>query len=698
MSAVLKAETPEEGARRLFARELAEGFQVVAMHCYCRANGEPLFYRARLNHPTQPKLIRPLYLDGLRFKLGEPSSPAQGKPLYRLPDLLAAPLATAWVVEGESCADALADLGIVATTSGSAGSASAADWQPLAGRACVIWPDNDAPGRRYGNVLAAKLRALGCKVEIVDIAALALPDKGDCVDWLTARASATAADVQALARIEQSEEAATVRHAPEPLRRPVPPPEPYPVAELGPILAPACESLRRVIQAPDAVCGASLLAAASLAVQGLANVENDGRSHPLSLWFLTVAESGERKSAVDSEAMQPAREYEKSLAVEYTGAAVLHDAALQEWNARGDRARKDAAKAGAVGLADALGAIGPAPPAPLRPIVIVADFTAEGLSKLLATGRPSVGAFTDEAALVFGGHGMTKETVTRTAGTLSKLWDSGTLDRIRASEGAVKLYGRRLALHLMAQPVIAERALSDDLLSGQGFLARCLLAWPESTAGRRPYRAENLRDDTALIHYRARLANLSRRQLPLADGERNELAPRGLRLAPDAFTAWRNVHDIIEGEMAPGKRYATTAVRPWANKAPEQCLRIAGVLTLLENPEAQEIDAATIDRAAELAIWHLNEAARLAGTAELSAEVRDAEAVLEWCHSEGRDKVYSTVALQRGPSRIRELARFWRAMDELVNAGWAEKIDGGAEMDGARRRHVWRIVPKGEGR
>ncbi|TAL92302.1 MAG: DUF3987 domain-containing protein, partial [Rhodanobacter sp.] len=88
------------------------------------------------------------------------------------------------------------------------------------------------------------------------------------------------------------------RTAPEPLRRPVPPPEPYPVAELGPILAPACESLRRVIQAPDAICGASLLAAASLAVQGLADVENSGRVTPLSLWLLTVAESGERKSAV----------------------------------------------------------------------------------------------------------------------------------------------------------------------------------------------------------------------------------------------------------------------------------------------------------------------------------------------------------------------------------------------------------------
>jgi len=97
----------------------------------------------------------------------------------------------------------------------------------------------------------------------------ALPAGGDCVDWL--HPNATAADVLALptAPLDPAERtdcfAENTASEPEPLRRPVPAPEPYPVGELGPILSPACESLRRVIQAADAVCGASLLAAASLA-------------------------------------------------------------------------------------------------------------------------------------------------------------------------------------------------------------------------------------------------------------------------------------------------------------------------------------------------------------------------------------------------------------------------------------------------
>jgi hypothetical protein len=44
------------------------------------------------------------------------------------------------------------------------------------------------------------------------------------------------------------------------------------------------------------------------------------------------------------------------------------------------------------------------------------------------------------------------------------------------------LYGRRLAMHLMVQPIIAQKVLSDPLLHGQGFLNRCLACWPTSIA------------------------------------------------------------------------------------------------------------------------------------------------------------------------------------------------------------------------
>lgn len=483
--------------------------------------------------------------------------------------------------------------------------------------------------------------------------------------------------------------------APEPLRRPTPPAEPYPVAELGPIVRPACESLRRVIQAPDAVCAASLLAAASLATQGLANVEVHGRLYPLSLWLLTVAESGERKSAVDTEGMRGVREAERALEEAFAAAVEVHDAEVEQWNAQREAAKSVARKAKGGGLAQSLRELGTAPAAPLLPFLTVQDFTAEGLAKLLRDGRPSMGAFTDEGGLVFGGHGMTHETVTRTAATLSKLWDSGDLDRVRSGDGALKLHGRRLALHLLVQPVIAERALSDATLSGQGFLARCLLAWPEGTAGTRAYVTENLADDEALRKFTTRTRELLARDLPIAEGTRNELAPRVLTLAPDATEAWITAYNAIEHAEAPGKTFE--ACKTWASKAAEQALRIAGVLTLVREPEAQRIEADSIRSATELALWYLTEAKRLAGTAELSPEVRDAEALLGWCHDTGREFLHSRAALRLGPARIRERKRFVEAAHELERAGWALPIEGGMCLDGVSHRQVWRILPASVG-
>ena len=692
MSAVMQtAETPKDAARRLAAGAIREGFQPDALHEYRDADDVSIYWRIRCKRADGEKWIRPMHWNGAAYVMGEPSFP-NGKPLYRLPDLAKAD--SVFVVEGEACADALAMLGLSATTSGSASSADAADWTPLRGRSVTIWPDADKPGEKYAVEVADKLRALGCKVRIVDNAALHLAEHGDAVDWLAAHPNATAADVRALATVEDSQVSQVSQHvaAPEPLRRPVPPPEPYPVAELGPILQPACESLRRVIQAPDAVCGSSLLAAASLATQGLANVELDGRTIPLSLWMLTVAESGERKSAVDAEAMRAVRDVEKELVKTHDAERIVFDAALEQWRAQREHAKGEAKKRGGAGLANALQELGKPPQPPLLPMLTVADFTAEGLAKMLAAGRPSVGAFTDEAALVFGGHGMTKETITRTAGTLSKLWDAGTLDRIRSTDGAVKLYGRRLAMHLLAQPVIAERALSDDVLAGQGFLARCLIAWPESTAGTRHYVAESLRDDPALVQFNRAMSHLLRIDLPLAEGSRNELAPRALRLTAEAKDAWRAVHDAIERQQTPSGKYTTC--KAWASKSAEQVLRIAGVLTLLESPTANTIAAATIERAAELALWHLDEAARLAGTAELSPEVRDAEALLNWCHETGRQLLCSNDALRKGPNRIRERDKFLRAMEVLSDAGWSRPIDGGAAIGGQHYRNVWHIVGK----
>lgn len=196
-------ENPQAAARRLAGSVIAQGFEPSGLHVYSDAEGVPWCWRIRATHANGEKWIRPMHHDGCAFVTGEPKAPPNGKPLYRLPDLRGD--GVAFVVEGETCADALASLGLTATTSGSADSADAADWTPLRGRHVVIWRDNDAAGLRYAEAVTAKLCGLAAVVDWLDLVPLALPDKGDCVDWLALNTHATAGDVLALARASPPE-------------------------------------------------------------------------------------------------------------------------------------------------------------------------------------------------------------------------------------------------------------------------------------------------------------------------------------------------------------------------------------------------------------------------------------------------------------------------------------------------------------
>src|SRR5215470_17211839 len=100
------------------------------------------------------------------------------------------------------------------------------------------------------------------------------------------------------------------------------------------------------------------------------------------------------------------------------------------------------------------------------------DPTYEGLCRLLAEGQPSIGIFAAEAGQFIGGHGLSDDAKLRTAAGLSAAWDGEPIKRVRAGDGVMVLSGRRIALHLLAQPDVAASLLSDRVLTDQGLLSR----------------------------------------------------------------------------------------------------------------------------------------------------------------------------------------------------------------------------------
>lgn len=79
--------------------------------------------------------------------------------------------------------------------------------------------------------------------------------------------------------------------------------EPFPFHVLRPLIEEACRDIQQAVQTPDALIAQCVLASANLAVQPLRDMDIDGRGFPLSLYLLTIAATGERKSSID----QPGR-------------------------------------------------------------------------------------------------------------------------------------------------------------------------------------------------------------------------------------------------------------------------------------------------------------------------------------------------------------------------------------------------------
>jgi len=319
--------------------------------------------------------------------------------------------------------------------------------------------------------------------------------------------------------------------------------------------------------------------------------------------------------------------------------------------------------------------------------LLVREPTYEGIVRLLAHGQPSIGLFNDEGGRFLGGYAMSREHQQKTISGLNDLWDGKPIDRVRSGDGASLLYGRRMSLHLMLQPVVAKPVLSDPLLLGQGFVARCLLCWPESTAGQRDYKPIDLTVDADVRCYNTRLLDILRADLPIAPGTRNELAPRQLPLDPGAKRLWVAFHNHVEHQL--GDEQPLAPIRGLGSKAAEHTLRIAGVLTLADDLAASEINGEHLKGGIALVQFYLTEALRLVDAGTANSDLILAEKLLAWAQQ--YDHIYPQRIYQYGPNGIRDKQTAHRLASILEEHGWLMCVEGGLEVDGAHRRDVWRV-------
>jgi hypothetical protein len=474
---------------------------------------------------------------------------------------------------------------------------------------------------------------------------------------------------------------------PQPLVREVEDSAPYPVDALGP-LREAVEAVQRRTQAPMAIPAQSALSVAALAVQAHADVETLGGVRPLSLYCLTIAASGERKSSCDAPLMEAMRQFEREQSIAHSEARKAWAIDHEIWKKRHEAvlAKIKSAKASRIDLE----ALGPEPAAPALPDRLVSEPTYEGLTKLFHLGHPSLGLFSDEGGQFLGGFAMSQDNRMKTLAALNDLWMGNPIKRTRQGDGAFTLYGRRLSLHLMVQPLVALGFMGDPLAGDTGFLPRCLICEPASTIGTRLHVAAGW-DDGPLLAFAERLADILYTGIAM-DPEARELKPRVLPLSPEARTLLIAFSDTVERAQAPGAEYEL--VRGYASKAAEQAARIAGVLSLWADMGTQAVQPEALRWGIQLASFYLSEAKRLANAATVSVEVSKAEALRKWMQSPSWGKPWLTLrdVVRLGPARLRENPEARKAIELLEDNGWLIPMPRGTSIEGKVTREAWRIV------
>jgi Protein of unknown function (DUF3987) len=247
-------------------------------------------------------------------------------------------------------------------------------------------------------------------------------------------------------------------------------------------------------------------------------------------------------------------------------------------------------------------------------------------------------------------------------------------------------------MHLLVQPGVSNLLLGSHELNDQGLVSRVLASAPATTAGARFWRESRPESDRAIRRYGARILQILEHALPLERDRRNELAPRTLRLASSARQRLIDFMDHVERQLGP--KGPLGPIRAFANKMPEHAARLASVLALIEQLDADQVSVHHLEAGILLAEHYAAEARRLQDAGPVTPELDLTQRVLEWLLGDWSGKPLISVPdlYTYGPNPVRDKRTASRTIAILEDHGWLVRQDGSAKVNGTMRRDVWRLV------
>ncbi len=615
---------------------------------YTNSQGKPVGVVVRWDRDGG-KEIRPVARNGKGWGIGAMPVP---RPLYALSELADADLV--FVTEGEKAADALRELGLVATTcAGGSQAAGKTDWSPLRGKEVVLSPDNDSSGERYADDVFRLLNELEPRPVIKEITLPGLPEKGDAVEFIAARREAgldnEAIRAELLKLVDEVEAEVVGPISWEP---PVPLghfdlPE-FPLEEFPSKLEwlrDYCAAVAESYQVPPDLPGMLVLAVGAAALAKRVEIVVVGDWHePVNLFVAVAMEPGERKSAVFGAITRPLSEFEREEAERLAPDIARNESErvilanrLKDAETKAAKASKpeeqEEAKKKAFELKEELRNL-----EVLRaPRYCADDATPEAVSRLLHEQAGRIALLSPEGDtfdLMAGRYGTSGQP---NLGVYLKghAGDDIRVDRVSKDRPPEYVQHPALTVGLAVQPEVLRGLMEKKGFRGRGVLGRFLYSMPRSRVGHRSLRAMPVPPSVA-----RRYADGIRTALRLQPATDNSGRPCAhiIRLSADAIEELDDFRQRVENELREGQ--AMSAIRDWGTKLPGAVCRIAGIFHGLihastGSPSSFEIDAETMRSAiaiGEYAVEHARAAYFEMGT---DPAISLARRILDWLVKEG---------------------------------------------------------------
>lgn len=442
-------------------------------------------------------------------------------------------------------------------------------------------------------------------------------------------------------------------------------------------------------QAPDALICTSMLSAMAFACQGNIDVDCNGVK-PVSLYTITVAPSGERKSTVDDMLSESIRQFNLDLESNSKKGIEEYDTLIDIWRIKLDALKNkysSAVKKGDVSLDKIESEIAihklSMPQKPRREKILVEDSTVEALFDILSDEFASVLLSSNEGGTI------TKGTIFKNSPFLNKVSDGQEFYIDRKSAPSFKIKNSRLSISLMIQFGIFDKLLfkQGNDLRASGFLARCLICQPSTKQGTRyktPFvnpQLEFKKNQTkeGFDWFQNRMTGFIR----LAHQKKTSGTPKSImRLSDDAQILYCRQYNLIEGQLNIGCRLYN--FKDVGSRYMEQVLRIASILQYFTT-EKLVIEAITLQAAINIFEYYVSEFLNIFKEKDDNYNVdRNAYELITWLRSMVKrygylngpirhNSISKNYIRQYGPNCIRNKVK----LDEAL---WQLKLQGSIDL------------------